>query len=268
MNVATSALTATTLHATNASPRNAPRSATPIANVIANAAAVRAAPSPMPYCEPASGPNAAASHGYEKPRAPIAKPCAISIEGTVSASGKVNYQGQTADGRHDVGKTDLIDLGGGAAILNGSVTRFSNDGTFIVPCVLVMRPFESNPLDPARVLGRYVGSMTTDDVTAQIDLRLANPPDPVRSNNFGGTVEIAIDGQTHTFQLLATANSDGRVVAIAHGTTGHLILDAVFAQPPDSVQPASLNGTFTLEFADGSVHTGSFQTEVVRPAAT
>lgn len=192
----------------------------------------------------------------------------ISIEGTVSASGKVNYQGQTADGRHDVGKTDLIDLGGGAAILNGSVTRFSNDGTFIVPCVLVMRPFESNPLDPARVLGRYVGSMTTDDVTAQIDLRLANPPDPVRSNNFGGTVEIAIDGQTHTFQLLATANSDGRVVAIAHGTTGHLILDAVFAQPPDSVQPASLNGTFTLEFADGSVHTGSFQTEVVRPAAT
>src|SRR5688572_17693333 len=118
----------------------------------------------------------------------------ISIEGTVSASGKVNYQGQGADGTHLVGKTDLTDFGGGAGILNGSVTRFSNDGTFIIPCVLVMRPFENNPPDPVQPAGRYVGTLGGNGVTGQIDMLLSNPPDPVRPTSFGGTIEITIGG--------------------------------------------------------------------------
>lgn len=187
----------------------------------------------------------------------------VSIEGTVSASGKVNFQGQSVDGAHTVGKTDLLDFGGGAAILNGSLTRFSNDGTFIVPCILVMRPFDVEPGCPCARPGSYAGSLTGTEVQGQINMVLSTPPEPVRPTSFGGTVEIVIDGQTHQFQLLGTSNSAGRFIAIAHATSGHMILDAVFQNPPDPVQAATLNGSFTLEFADGSGQEGTFQTQLV-----
>ncbi len=192
----------------------------------------------------------------------------ISFEGTVSASGKVNFQGNSADGSHTVGKTDLTDFGDGAAILNGSMTRFSNDGTFIIPCVLVMRPFATNSPEPVQPAGRYVGSLNTAGVAGQIEMVLGAPPDPIRPTSFGGNLQIVLNGQTHSFPLFATGNSEGRVIAIGHGTTAHLILDAVLAAPPDPVQPTTLVGNFKLEFVDGSEVEGTFQTEQTRTNPT
>jgi hypothetical protein len=190
----------------------------------------------------------------------------VSIEGTVSASGKVNYQGQSADSRI-VGKSDLLDFGDGAAILNGSQTRIAVDGSFIVPCVLVMRAFA----EPAGTVlpnaaGRYLGTLSGGEgIAGQINMVLGAPPDPVRPASFGGNLEIVLSGQTYTFQLLGTVNSSGRIIAIGHqGTAGHLILDAVLANPPDPVQPATLNGGFTMELGDGSVVEGTFLTELTR----
>ena len=192
----------------------------------------------------------------------------IAIEGTVSASGKVNFQGESVDG-HTVGKTDLLDFGGGAAILNGSMTRFRNDGTFIVPCVLELRAFEGAPPDPIQPAGRYAGNLNGGGVTGQIEMLLNNPPDPVRPTSFGGSVRIVIGTQTHTLALLGTMNAEGRFIAIAHFPgAGHMIVNANLASPPDPVQPATLTGNFTLEFGDGSELEGAFQTELMRTNPT
>src|SRR5688572_28023509 len=96
--------------------------------------------------------------GLAQPPEPVQP---IAIEGTVSASGKVNFQGESSDG-HTVGKTDLLDFGGGAAILNGSMTRVRVDGTFIIPCVLELRAFEAAPPDPIQPAGRYAGNLSGD----------------------------------------------------------------------------------------------------------
>jgi len=192
----------------------------------------------------------------------------IPIEGTVSASGKVNFQGESSDG-HTVGKTDLTDFGGGAAILNGSLTRVRVDGTFIIPCVLELRAFEGAPPDPVQPAGRYEGSLSGDGTTGQIVISLSNPPDPVRPTSFGGSVQIVIGGQTRNLTLLGTMNSAGRFIAIAHlPGAGHMILDANLSTPPDPVQPTTLSGNFTVEFGDGSELVGTFQTEVTRTNPT
>jgi hypothetical protein len=222
---------------------------------------------PQPFRTEITGQENRRFTGLTSPPDPVQP---IAIEGTVSASGKVNFQGQSSDGSHTVGKTDLTDFGGGAAILNGSLTRFVNDG-FIVPCVLVMRPFTAGPSEllpsPA---GRYVGTLSSNDAgpTGQIDMVLGAPPDPIRPTSLGGTVDIAIGGQVHTYQLLGTINAEGRFIAIAHTAAGHMILDAVLAAPPDPVQPTTINGTFTLEFHDGSEYEGAFQTELFRSTAS
>jgi len=79
------------------------------------------------------------------------------------------------------------------------------------------------------------------------------------------TLEIGIARQKVYFQLLGPANSSGRIIAIAHQPgAGHLILNAVINDPPDPVQPPTLNGTFTLEFGDGSELEGVFQTTFSR----
>ena len=182
------------------------------------------------------------------------------IEGTVSASGKVNYQGQSADG-HTVGKTDLLDFGGGGAILNGSLTQFSNDGTFIVPCILELRAFFIGSPDPVRTVGRYIGSLSGDGATGQIDMVLQNPP-PTHPTSFNGGIQIVLNGQSHNFTLIGTVNGERRVIAIAHAAgAGHMILDAVLVTPPDPVQPPTLNGNFKVEFGDGSELEGTFQTQ-------
>jgi hypothetical protein len=188
----------------------------------------------------------------------------IAIEGTVSASGKVNYQGESADG-HAIGKTDLLDFGGGAAILNGSLTRFRPDRTFIIPCVLVLRPFEADPSEPVQPAGRYLGNLNGDGTTGEIVFVLSNPPDPVRPTSFGGNVGVTIGGQTRTFALIGTMNGDGRFIAIGHlAGAGHMTLNGNLGQPPDPVQPTTLIGNFTIEFGDGSELEGTFQTELTR----
>lgn len=192
----------------------------------------------------------------------------IAIEGTVSASGKVNFQGQSSDG-HTTGKTDLLDFGGGAAILNGSLSRFRHDGTFIIPCVLELRPFAVDPPAPIQPSGRYAGSVNGGGTTGQIVLVLNNPPEPVRPTSFDGSIQLTIGGQVRTFTLLGTMNSQGRFVAIAHAPgAGHMILDANLANPPEPVQPATLIGNFTVEFGDGSELEGTFQTELTRTNPT
>ena len=192
----------------------------------------------------------------------------VTIEGTVSASGKVNFQGGSSDG-HTVGKTDLTDFGGGAAILNGSLTRVRVDGTFIIPCVLELRAFEGAPPDPVQPAGRYAGNLNGDGTNGQIVINLSNPPDPVRPTSFNGNVQIVMGGQTHTLALLGTMNAQGRFIAIAHFPgAGHMVLDANLATPPDPVQPTTLSGNFTLEFGDGSELEGTFQTEITRTNPT
>ena len=240
--------------------QNSQASPTPVQNMLGQwygFVAVMGTP-PEPVRFQFSGQTSRRFTGLVQPPEPVQP---ISIEGTVSASGKVNYQGQGADGTHLVGKTDLMDFGGGASILNGSVTRFSNDGTFIIPCVLVLRAFESNPPEPVQPAGRYVGTISSSTVSAQIDILLNNPPDPVRPTSFAGIIEITVNGQTLTFPLIATGNSAGHVIAIGHGTSGHTIVDAVLSTPPDPVQPALLSGNITVEFADGSELEGTFQTQ-------
>jgi len=204
--------------------------------------------------------------GFANPPDPVQP---VEIEGTVSASGKVNYQSKSSD-IHFVGKHDLLDFGGGAAILNGDLTRPSVDGKFIVPCVLVMRPFAADSSILPNLAGRYDGSISGEGgVQGQINTVLVAPPDPVRPTSFNGTLAIVIDRQTYSFQLLGTANGSGRIIAIAHQPgAGHLILDAVLSNPPDPVQPPTINGTFKLEFGDGSELEGAFQTTFSRGAAS
>jgi hypothetical protein len=192
----------------------------------------------------------------------------IAIEGTVSASGKVHYQGESIAG-HNIGKVDLLEFGGGAAILNGSMTRFRPDGTFIIPCVLELRAFAGSPPDPVQPAGRYAGNLNGDGTTGQIELVLNNPPDPVRPTSFGGNIHITLGAQTHSLVLLGTMNAEGRFIAIAHlPGAGHMVLDANLVQPPDPVQPTTLTGNFTLEFGDGSELEGTFQTELTRTNPT
>jgi hypothetical protein len=192
----------------------------------------------------------------------------IAIEGTVSASGKVNYQGESAEG-HTIAKTDLLDFGGGAAILNGTLSRFRHDGTFIIPCVLELRPFAVSPPEPVQPAGRYEGNLNGGETSGQIVLVLNNPPDPVRPTSFDGNIELTIGGQIRTFTLLGTMNGEGRFIAIAHAPgAGHMILDANLAAPPDPIQPMTLTGNFKVEFGDGSELEGTFQTELTRTNPT
>ncbi len=177
------------------------------------------------------------------------------IEGTVSASGNVHFKGQSTEGRI-MGKSDLLDFGGGAAVLNGSLTRHSNDGIINDGTFLSLRPFAGEAGCPCFRPGRYVGTLSDGGgTTGQINMVL----DPPARNpaSFGGSMEIVLSGQTHTFQLLGTVNGDGRIIAIAQTAAGHVILDAVLATPPDTSRP-TINGGFTLEFGDGSVLEGTF----------
>lgn len=199
--------------------------------------------------------------GFSEPPEPVQP---FAIEGTVSASGNVNYQGRSSAGRMS-GKAKLLEFGGGASILDGGETRHVNGQTFIVPCVLVMRAFANEPPDPGtpNPEGRYVGTLDGGGVTGQIDMRLGSPPDPIRPQSFNGTIEVVIGGETHAFLLRGTINGSGRIIAIAATTEGHMIFDAILADPPDPGQPATLNGGFTLELHDGTEFDGSFATDEV-----
>lgn len=181
------------------------------------------------------------------------------IEGTVSASGKVNYQ-STAISDHLVGKAELHDFGGRAAVLDGTLVRPSTNDGFIIPCVRVLRAFA--PFDDASApTGRYVGEMEGGQV---ITILLNNPPEPVSPTSLGGGLNVVIDGAVHSFQLIGTFSKDGRIIAIGHKTThGHLIMDANFS-PPDSGQPSMILGSIEMELGDGSVRAGNFQAEVSR----
>ncbi|MEO5858494.1 MAG: hypothetical protein ABIR33_06040 [Pyrinomonadaceae bacterium] len=184
----------------------------------------------------------------------------IEIEGTVSASGKVNYQSKSPD-VHLVGKHDLLSFEGGAAILNGDLTRPSVDGKFIVPCVLVMRPFAADGSVLPAVAGRYDGSISGDDgVMAQISLALGS----ARSTSFEGDIVIILNGETHELELLGTISSGGRIIGIAHKSgPGHMILDATL----DSSN-ATITGTFKLELEHGLEYEGTFTAPAYRPTAS
>ena len=203
--------------------------------------------------------------GFVSPPDPVQP---VPIEGTVSASGNVNFQGRSTETRL-VGNSDLQDFGGGGAILNGRMTRFESDGRLIIPCVLVMRSFDGAPPETGTPTGRFVGTLASDEngPAGEIDMVLGNPPDPVRPTSFGGSLDISLAGQTHTFELLGTVNADGRFIAIAQTEAGHLILDAVLSNPPDPVAPATIHGSFTLELEEGSAYEGTFQTELTRSTA-
>lgn len=183
-------------------------------------------------------------------------------------SAKINIQGSSPDGTHTVGKAELVDFGDGAAIMNGTLTRPSIDNRFIIPCILVMRPFAvidgSIIPDPS---GRYAGAVSTADMTGQI-IFLTNPPDPVSATSFDGSIEITIDGETHTLQLLGTISGTGRVIGIAHRDgAGHMIVDAILDPATDSLPP-TLRGTFKFELEHGIEYEGTFEAPFARSTAS
>ncbi len=176
------------------------------------------------------------------------------IEGVVSASGNVIYQGRSAS-THIIGRTELHEFEGGAAILNGTQKIQTNDDRFIIPCVLELRSFAGDGSVVPNPVGSYLGTLSGG---GEINIRLS---DPMRPTSFGGTMEITLDDEIHVFQLLGTNSADGRVVIIGHqATAGHSILTAVLASPPDPVQPTALDGQITIVLGDGSVREGTFQT--------
>ncbi len=182
------------------------------------------------------------------------------IEGTVSASGKVNYQSKSSAG-HLIGKAELHDFGGGAAILDGTFTSPSSNDRSIIACVRVLRAFAPFQ-DALAPTGRYVGEMAGGE---EITILLNNPPEPVSPTSVGGDLEVVIDGVVHSFQLIGTFDEEGRIIAIGHKTThGHLIMDARLATPPDPVQPSTLIGRIEIEPGDGSVREVEFQAQFAR----
>ncbi|CAN5262489.1 hypothetical protein BH20ACI2_BH20ACI2_25150 [soil metagenome] len=182
------------------------------------------------------------------------------IEGTVSASGKVNYQGKTSSGKI-IGKAELHDFGGGAAILDGTLTRPSTDDRFIIPCVRVLRAFAAFQ-DAAAPTGRYVGEINGG---GEITILLTQPPEPVSPTSLGGGLDVVIDGVTHTFQLIGTFNANGRIIAIGHKPThGHLIFDAEVFEPADPNQASLIVGSIEMELGDGSVREVDFQAGLTR----
>lgn len=173
----------------------------------------------------------------------------IAIDGTVSRSGNVSFQGRNADG-HTVGKADLTEYGGGAAVLDGSMTTSNHDGD-IIPCILELRPFDLETACPcASPAGIYEGSFTDGDAAGEITLELLDPPDPVRPTGVDGTLEVIYAGQAYELQLLGTYNRAGRFIAIAHGMGSHAVIEGDFETPEGSTT-RTLNGNLTIRAAGG-----------------
>jgi outer membrane biosynthesis protein TonB len=165
------------------------------------------------------------------------------IDGTVSASGNVNYLSGDGSVR---GRAELHEYEGGAAILNGTHTTRRPDGSTIIPCVLQLRSFAGDGSVVPNPAGSYRGTISGG---GEFNIVLFDPLAPIRSTSFRGTMEITLDGETHTFQLLGTIRSDGFVVIIGHlPTAGHLIMEA-------TVDPANsaIFGNLRLELGNGSI---------------
>jgi hypothetical protein len=144
------------------------------------------------------------------------QPFALTFNGTVLASDRVNLQGQHEE--HDgVAKLDLHDFGGGAAVLNGSLALLAAGGQVTDGSLLLLRRFADppQPVVPNPACS-YVGSFFNADATrgGAISATLY-PPDPVQPTKFTGEAVITAGEQRWTFELLGTINSAGRLIAIA-----------------------------------------------------
>ena len=187
-----------------------------------------------------------------------------SIEGIVAASGRVNLQGRAADSNR-IGKLELHDFGGGAAVLNGHLMVHFTDGRMSDGTLLLLRSFAPPTHgDLAIPVGLYRGA----DYSDGLSFTLVPPPTGQQPPSFicfrpVGFIcvrpVVVLSGKEHLFEGLATIHRDGTLIAIAQAPVGHLIFDAKGYASPDGYEPARITGRYTLELNDGTVHEGTFE---------
>jgi hypothetical protein len=171
------------------------------------------------------------------------------IDGTVSASGNVNYLSGDGSVR---GRAELHEYEGGAAILHGTHTTRRPDGSTIIPCVLQLRSFAGDGSVVPNPAGTYPGTTSGGE---EIVIRLNPPRDPDNPQLFDGALEVTFEGLLYEFQLLGTISPDGRVVIIGHRErAGHLELEGYI-----DFEAVGLGGTLNADFGDGTEHTFGVQ---------
>jgi hypothetical protein len=182
------------------------------------------------------------------------------IEGAVSANGNVKFQGH-ASHSHGLGRMELHDFGGGAAILNGNLMLHFADGRMIDGPLLLLRPFTPAGDDVAPVLASGVyraslyvfGAGSGKSLIEDLQFRAPN------LMLFTGTLdpEFVLFGQ-------ATINGDGRFIAVARATAGYLILNGTWQYLPQSDKLLIITGSSSLELNDGTVREGTFELALER----
>jgi hypothetical protein len=178
------------------------------------------------------------------------------IDGTVSASGKVNYQSKSSAG-HFLGHAQLHDFGGGAGILDGTLVRPSTNDRSLIPCVRVLRAFLPDP-SAAAPIGRFRGSV---EGGGEITISFTEASARGEPNTVEGSLEVVLHDHVHSFRLIATYDREGRIIAIGHKEThGHLMFEARLSQS-DPSHPATISGAIEFEFGHGHVLEADFDVE-------
>jgi hypothetical protein len=203
------------------------------------------------------------------------EPYIIPVAGRFTAADLLVFSGRGLDGTVS-SKLTMHDFGDGAAILDGTL-KFDPSGPAGAEhgTLLLLRKFVGNPDEtPPDVTGHYEGTFSTQNTSAAagiivLDLDARFNDDGELSSGFSGGVKLEERGPTLaavpiTFGTFAgrvrgTINADGKVVAIAQGTSGRLVLLATWVDPSDPSMPAVIAGTFQLVLNDGSATEGKFE---------
>ena len=175
------------------------------------------------------------------------------VQGNVAGSGSVRFHATSPEVNLTNGIATYTDYGGGAGILDGSMTVSS-----IAPFYNGFRKFReirpfanfgNCPCTPR--VGDYIGTWGNNGSSGPIKFTV-QAADHTIPTKFTSQLIITIGGQMHWFGMYGTSNGDGDVVAIAHSNTGRLTLTAVLTESP-FFRPSILSGNFKYELHDGTV---------------
>jgi hypothetical protein len=213
----------------------------------------------------------------------VLEPFIMPVAGKFTAANLLVFTGRSLDGAVS-SKLTLHNFGGGAAILDGAL-KFNPSGPAVTEhgTLLLLRKFISNPNETQPdVTGHYEGTFSTQNATAaggiivlDLDARLNDDGKP--ETGFRGGVKLeeggpALAAGPITFGTFAgtvrgTIDADGKVVAIAQGTSGRVVLLATWVGPQDPSKAAVIAGTFRLVLNNGSTTEGKFEAMMQAPAA-